>query len=260
MQTNLDRGSQLKRVILNTMQYKAHINISKEMKILDFGAGGGDILNAFLMDNYDCYGIDITKIGYEKFVSTNYENNERIRRYHMYDGTIVPFESCFFDFIYCWFVAEHIKHIDTSIKEMTRICKQGGYIAIFTQDGRSSYEGHAKIPWPPFLPVQFFPAYLDEYGWDSILPGASQKQIDEFISYLTNEVFYVTEPAIKSILEYFGMRIVYSSQLEIVHDNIPRGIITEEDARMAARYYKKQKEKGYWKMPANIILIAQKIL
>ena len=48
---------------------------------------------------------------------------------------------------------------------------------------------------------------------------------------------------------------------DIAHDNISRRIRTEEDARMAARYYKKQKEKEYWKIPANnIVLVAQKIL
>lgn len=261
MQANLDRDSRIKHSILNTMKYKANTSISSEMKILEFGAGNGDIMNAFLMDNYDCYGIDISKTGYKKFVSIDPTNHDRIHRYHIYDGTIVPFDSCFFDFIYCWFVTEHIKYLDTSIKEMARVCKQGGYIAIFTQDARSAYEGHTKTPWPPFLPVQFFPAYLDEYGWNSILPNASKKQIDEFLSYLTNDVFYVTEPAIKTILEYFGMRIVYSCQPDIAYDNITREIRTEEDARMAARYYKKQKEQGEWKMPTNnIILVAQKML
>ena len=146
MQAYIDRGSRIKCSILNTIKDKANISISPEMKILEFGAGEGAIMNAFLMDNYDCYGIDISKTGYKKFVSIDPTNKDRTHRYHIYNGTIVPFESCFFDFIYSWFVAEHIKHLDTSIKEMTRVCKQGGHIAIFTQDARSNYEGHTKTP------------------------------------------------------------------------------------------------------------------
>lgn len=57
-----------------------------------------------------------------------------------------------FDFIHCFAVLEHVRHVGQCIDEMIRVLKPGGFIFINTPNYNYPYEGHYKVLAPTFLP------------------------------------------------------------------------------------------------------------
>ena len=90
------------------------------------------------------------------------------------------------------------------------------------------------------MPRRFTQAYLDEYGG-----------LGDRTDFINQSCFYVTGPMIASALEAFG--------LEITAQNVPPppvfpegvDIMTEEDARQAARIARSRFEAGTWTAPVQ---------
>ncbi|MFH1353983.1 MAG: class I SAM-dependent methyltransferase [bacterium] len=57
-----------------------------------------------------------------------------------------------FDFVHCFAVLEHVRHVGQCIDEMIRVLKPGGFIFINTPNYNYPYEGHYKVLAPTFLP------------------------------------------------------------------------------------------------------------
>lgn len=217
------------------------------MTVLDFGCGSGGMLHALLQHGFDAFGVDCDLTGRDVYSSLPKHNPSSLVRWVYYDGNILPFESQTFDIVSSWFVLEHIKDLKLSLKEMARVVKPGGVIVLFTQDVRSAYDGHAKIPWPPFLHSDFYDAYLAEWG-----------KLDR-AEYMKNCVHYVTSDEILCVLKYFEMNILFSSNPVLFSPSVSLNIRTNEEARKAARYFKRVQKIGKWNVPEpQIHIIAQK--
>ena len=241
------RGDNSFNYLRNFLASHAQIRLTKEMSFLDFGCGAGGMLHALLRKGFDAYGVDCGLTGRDEYSSLVGHAPSLLSRWFYYDGAILPFESRTFDVVHSWFVLEHVKDLKLSLKEMARVVKPGGVVALFTQDARSAYDGHVKVPWPPFLHTDFYDAYLEE--WDKLHRS----------EYMKSSVYPVISDEILCVLKYFGMNILFASDPALFSPEVALTIRTDEEARSAARYFKEMQATGEWRVPEpQIYILAQK--
>ena len=256
-----ERGQGLFQNFVNFASNIGKLQIRSCMSILDFGCGAGGFLYTALKAGLDAYGVDCDPSRREIYQSFMHNNPKNLDRWMLYDGNILPFKSQTFDIVYSWYVLEHVQNIDQALREIVRVLKPGGFVALFTQDVRGAYDGHVRIPWPPFLHPLLYEAYLDEWGWDEVLAqeaneGLSQKK--DMLEYMQTKVFYITAPQLLSTLEYFNMDVVHATRPDVWPSSISLSIQTPKDARNAAQYFKSMRDIGKWKVPTSQIAIAAK--
>jgi ubiquinone/menaquinone biosynthesis C-methylase UbiE len=94
-------------------------NISKTSKILDIGAGKGEIRNKLKSNGYnDIISIDVEGSG----------NNKDIE---IYDGHKIPYEDNYFDSCICVYVLHHVLHSKELLAEMRRVCKYNAILLLY---------------------------------------------------------------------------------------------------------------------------------
>jgi SAM-dependent methyltransferase len=106
------------------------LRLAKNRKIAEIGCGRAQALTAAILDPSMYTGCDFSKELLNKnqsdFPSANFAVIE--------PRSPLPMESEIFDFVFSVFVLEHSVRPDLLLKEMTRICKPGGVIAILCPD------------------------------------------------------------------------------------------------------------------------------
>jgi ubiquinone/menaquinone biosynthesis C-methylase UbiE len=217
--------------------------------ILEFGAGKGDFLISASNNGLTVHGVEVDAIRAAEFKRNCGEDLPRYKPfYSLYDGTVLPFNNRHFNGVYSWFVLEHVEDIYTSLREIVRVSKPGGSIFLFFQDARDCYEGHCDLPWPPFLPKQFFAPYLAAFG-------ASEREIE----FMGRDVFYVTTPLVCSVLEWLGCKILYESRSALPKMLSGIDIASEEEAFAYGTQVRSQVESGNWeRAPENGIVVAER--
>lgn len=114
-------------------RYQTILNLVKSssghLKVLDVGCGKGGYLNGLLRDMPDCelYGVDIS----DKVMS--YIKSDKI---HKSEGTLcsIPFKSDHFDISYTCEALEHAIDIWSAIRELCRVTKHGGVVAVIDKN------------------------------------------------------------------------------------------------------------------------------
>jgi ubiquinone/menaquinone biosynthesis C-methylase UbiE len=223
-----------------------HFPILKEGKILDLGCGRGEFVLAGLENGYDVFGIDVQK----HYVDTYRKINQKLLEKHciLYDGEHIPFPSNVFSCVYSWFVLEHISNLAEVLRETSRVTQKGGGIILFAQDARTCWEGHANIPWLPFMPKYLIQDWLRIFDKES------------YLDYIVNHVHYVTTSQVTAILEACDCKIVEQS-------STPKSLIPEhtevesvEDLQKVATSIKQLWEEDSYTMQQhnNITIVAVK--
>lgn len=109
----------LNRAKLNRIQkYK------KKGRILDIGCGNGDFLSIFSPDKWELYGIEPNPIGYA-LTNRQFKVNKLNKTLRE-----SKFPTNFFDVITLWHVLEHIYDPNEELREVSRILKEDGILAI----------------------------------------------------------------------------------------------------------------------------------
>ncbi len=196
---DVKRGEKRWRVFAN--KAKEYVNL-KLGSILDLGCGRGEFVLSGLKKGYDVFGIDVQELGIRQFEQTaqKYILLEKANsRCIVYDGSYIPFASNTFLAVHSWFVLEHISNVAEVLRELVRVTKIGGVLIIDAQDARTYYEGHANIPWLPFMPKYLIPAWLQAFG------------CEDKLEYLMNSVYSITTPQVVAILETCGCEIIETS-------------------------------------------------
>ena len=135
------------RYVLDTIRN----TIGADARVLDYGCGGGEVVQAGRESGYDMYGVDVFYGGSNA--------NENIRRLG-YLGTIVreikhgviDFPDGYFDIIVNNQVLEHVEDIDMVVGEMDRVLKPGGYILCLFPALEIWREVHCGIPFLHWIP------------------------------------------------------------------------------------------------------------
>lgn len=243
---DISRGRKRWKNFKSTLKtFGNNFQIQKEQKVLDLGCGRGEFVLAGLEDGYDVFGVDVQK----QYVDTHWKMDQKLEQHCIYyDGEHIPFPSNFFSHVYSWFVLEHISNLAEVLRETSRVTTKGGTIILFAQDARTCYEGHANIPWLPFMPKYLIQDWLRIFGKES------------YLDYMVNHVHYVTTSQVIEILEACGCQVV--EQSETPKSLIPNHTEIEsvEDLEKVATSIKQSWEEGSFTMQqhCNITIVAVK--
>ena len=98
--------------------------LKKNMRILDFGCGNGEMVQAFLSLGYDTYGVDI--IDCPSLDASHYKK----RGFNPYQ---IPYSEDSFDLVYSSSVFEHTQNTEECFREIYRVLKWGGQLSMLYQ-------------------------------------------------------------------------------------------------------------------------------
>ncbi len=155
-----DRVNEVPRneTILKTIEY--FIGSFQGKKILIVGSGwGGACVAAKNLGVEKAIGIDIDN-------KVNEVANMRMCLEGYADccftgaAEYLPFKNNQFDYIHCFTVLEHVENVQTSLSEMIRVIKRGGYVFIQAPSYLRPTERHYKIPYIPLMPKKLARIYL----------------------------------------------------------------------------------------------------
>jgi SAM-dependent methyltransferase len=133
---------------MNNYQYCADWAASQpgagHARVLDYGCGAGQIVEALLDRGIDAHGCDVFYDGgdYSSQVPSALMGT-RVRR--MENGRI-PFDDGFFDMVVNNMVMEHVPHMPGVLAEIARVLKPGGTVLSVFPDRGVWREGHSGIP------------------------------------------------------------------------------------------------------------------
>ena len=240
----IERGA--KRLRNFRAHYRKHVGKELAGRILDFGCGAGEFLLAALDGGFDAHGIEVCPERQTQFLHLTRDRPDVVPRFQLYDGRHLPYETGF-RCVYSWFVFEHVPDTWQALREIARVLERGGVVAIYAEDARSAYEGHTRIPWPPFMPREFAAAYLEMFD------------LVDRTQFVQNDCFYITAPQITSVLASLGFEILYESATPPMYFPESANIRSEADARRAAAELMARRTDGRWKPPAeNLTIFARK--
>lgn len=112
-------------------------SLEKDMRVLDFGCGEGNLIKAYLELGYDIYGADIMDN-----ISLDAGRYKKIE----FDPYRIPYDDNSFDLVYSTSVFEHVQNTEESFKEIYRVLKPGG-VSIHSLPSRYRLlEPHLYIP------------------------------------------------------------------------------------------------------------------
>jgi ubiquinone/menaquinone biosynthesis C-methylase UbiE len=244
---NFERGKKRWNSFLN--KYKKYADVNKAFSCMDLGCGRGEFVLAGLVGGFDTYGIDVnskalyTFKNHAKIHKILYDSDRCIG----YDGDKIPFPSNYFSAIHSWYVLEHVTGLEIVLRELVRVTKPGGLLILNAQDARTGYEGHAKIPWIPFMPKYFIASWLNEFNKT------------ELLDYILNNVFYITTIQVVAVLESLGCEILYQSETPV--PIIPSNIDIKDSSKILdiAYYVKKSFPSNEYPLPDNdLFIVARK--
>ena len=170
---------------------KLNINTDNIKMYLDYGGGNGDItkhISKWLkLEKKNSICIDIS----------TWEQHSRIKKYpniltyiDIEDMQLFPFSNNTFDFITCFQVLHHIKCIDLSLKELSRVLKNSGILVLREHDCRnvldmmlidvehSIYEMVIENEHNPTYLSNYFAYYRSKEEWNDLLLSYGFKSIN----------------------------------------------------------------------------------
>jgi len=142
----------------------------RAIRILDHGCGGGLTILYLLANGYEgIHGIDIG--GQPEVWNTFLVRHARLSgpRFHVYDGSVLPFEDATFDLIFSEQVLEHVRPnaIAKYYSEEYRVLHPGGLVFHRVPHRLSPYEGHTRTWLLHYLPRNIWLHLLRALGKSS---------------------------------------------------------------------------------------------
>ena len=194
---------------LNQNQHK------KNIKVLDFGAGVGKLLNILIENGIDAYGVDINHTNNK----IKYLNNELIKNDRLSiipENNKLPYDDEEFDVVISNMVFEHVFNIEFVLNEISRVLKKNGLIYLRFPSYEILREGHTGIPLTHrFKSKKILKAYMQlaysiGFGINRNLHGDKDEWVDHMMDYLEYKTIY---------RKYKDLRKIFS-KFEITHKEI----------------------------------------
>ena len=228
-------------------QHRLHFGTEAAGRLLDYGCGARGFVAAAARAGLDAVGVDVTESREKQFGMIAQAAKMPLERLMRYDGRRLPFGDAHFDIVYSWFVLEHVPDALAAVRDIARVTRKGGRVFLYADDALNGWDGHARIPWPVYMPRRFVRPYLDEFG---LMARAD---------FIEKDVFYCSSDEVAAELDRLGF--------ELLHRNAPvsssgvdgRQIQTEEAARTVARDLRARLASGDIDPPRqNLTIIARK--
>lgn len=171
----------------------------KNLKILDWGCGKGDLVK-FLNDHgYDCYGLEVEDNKKAKG-QLELRKNEFLKNkiFYIKHDNETKFMPNFFDIVITNQVLEHMSNKIGFINELKRILKTGGFSYNILPAKFRFIEVHLKMPlvhWVPknglrkFL-IVFFNIFKINH-WSECKNLSFFQQVQYYFEYSVNKTFYL---------------------------------------------------------------------
>lgn len=183
----------------------------KNLKVLDYGCGRGEILSLLLKEGIDACGVDIYHCGpSEEVLNSDLYKTGKIKI--IKNGERLPFDDNLFDLIISNQVFEHVADINFVISELSRILKKNGKMYHHFPSKEVWREGHIGVLFSHWLPkfskirycyIYFF--RLLGFGYNK--NGLSKKDwARKSFDYLNNYCYYRPYKDLKKIFSEYGIK------------------------------------------------------
>jgi SAM-dependent methyltransferase len=114
------------------------------IKVLDFGCGGGELVSQLSSMGYSTYGCDVYEAWHK---SDNNNSNQKNLKTISSNPYSIPFPDSFFDYVVSSSVMEHVHNKEEAFYEIKRVLKTGGRaIHIFPSKYYLPSEPHMQVP------------------------------------------------------------------------------------------------------------------
>lgn len=196
------------KYLLNVIEQ--YIRRDPTLTILDYGCGKGEVIKAALLKNINIFGADIFHGGSSvpNLLAKEGLLGGVIREIH---DDHLEFPDKTFDLIISNQVFEHVKNLDSVLKEIYRVLKTNGVLYALFPPKEIFREGHTGIPflhWFPKNKIRYFYALtLRRLGLGT---GFKPKEIspedwvDIYLEYIDTKTYYRHAKDIKSLFsKYF---------------------------------------------------------
>ena len=126
------------------VDYAVCESAGRQIKVLDYGCGAGQIVCALLESGIDAYGCDVYYAGgdYSSSVPQSLWN----QRVLPMEGGRIPFPDSEFDLIINNQVMEHVPDLDAVLDEIHRVTAPGGQVLSLFPSKETWREGHCGVP------------------------------------------------------------------------------------------------------------------
>lgn len=131
-------------------EYVLNLPDSKNLTVLDYGCGNGELLKLLKEAGIKCSGVDTFYEGASYPVKEDPLYKEGVIKL-IKEGEALPFSAGSFDLIISNQVFEHIKFLPPVLEEMDRILKKDGLIYAHFPVLEAFREGHLGIPFSHWL-------------------------------------------------------------------------------------------------------------
>ncbi len=133
MKSVLNELVQSKIKVLDALGFE----LKKNMKILDFGCGDGDLVQGLLDLGFDAQGVDIQDSS--ALDSDHYKKIDT-------DTYRIPYDDNYFDYVFSTSVFEHVQNTEEALKEIFRVLKPGGITTHSMPSRFRVIEPHINVP------------------------------------------------------------------------------------------------------------------
>ncbi len=187
----------------------------KNLRVLDYGCGAGQIVRRLRDAGLDAYGCDVFYEGGDYSPDVPSDIQERVR--HM-EGDLVPFPDAHFDLVVTNQVMEHVPDMAVVLSEIDRVLKPGGTVLSLFPDRGVWREGHCGIPFLHWFPKRSKARVYYAYVLRSLGAGyhkgtkSRMKWSEDFCEWLDNWTHYRSLSEIKA---RYGRHF---SQAEFIED------------------------------------------
>lgn len=186
--------------------------LDRPLRILDAGAGRGDLVAWLCAHGYDAYGVEPNKRYVEngcRFFASAGLGEDRVRTF-LPDGSY-PFEDGEFDLVHSNQVVEHVEDIEAFGREVSRVTRRGGRGVHIFPAKWELMEGHMHMPlghWFPkgaarriWIKLALRTGQAAQYFADLNL----EDRTEVFQRFSEDETFYRTSREVSRVLDRYGM-------------------------------------------------------